>query len=191
MYYENERNAYAAELARVNRITVDEALNSLPAYECDIITALNQFGKNIFNFKGRASRAEYWWMMLVFMMASELSSMIFGSNSIIGGLVSIAIFVIELALTTRRFHDINKSGKWLILFMCVPFACIMFMVMGFVFPVFILIGMLIIISDLIAAIVFTLLPPDPRGIRFDKYQLNTMQSMPAMSATQQPQVPLP
>lgn len=74
--------------------------------------------------------------------------------------------------------------------MCVPFACIIFMVMGLVFPVFILIGTLIIIADLIAAIVFTLLPPDPRGIRFDKYQLNTMQAMPVMSAPQQPQVPL-
>lgn len=41
MYYENERNAYAAELARVNRIPVDEALNSLPAYECLHMNAIS------------------------------------------------------------------------------------------------------------------------------------------------------
>lgn len=190
MYYENERNAYAAELARVNRIPVDEALNSLPAYECDIITALNQFGKNIFNFKGRASRAEYWWMMLVFMMASELSSMIFGSESELNSLMTLIIFILEIALTVRRFHDINRSGWWFIGFLIALVIGIIILATGIVFPVLMIIAIILLLAVGITAFVFTLLPPDPRGIRFDKYQLNAMQAMPVMSAPQQPQVPL-
>lgn len=190
MYYENERNAYAAELARVNRIPVDEALNSLPAYECDIITALNQFGKNIFNFKGRASRAEYWWMMLVFMMASELSSMIFGSESELNSLMTLIIFILEIALTVRRFHDINRSGWWFIGFLIALVIGIIILAAGIVFPVLMIIAIILLIAVGITAFVFTLLPPDPRGIRFDKYQLNAMQAMPTMSAPQQPQAPL-
>ncbi len=60
-------------------------------------------------FSGRASRAEFWWFflfqMLVFIVASMVSDLLYG-------LASLGLLLPSLAVGTRRLHDIGRSGWW-------------------------------------------------------------------------------
>ena len=74
-------------------------------------------------FKGRASRSEYWLFVLAIIIiniAFSLLAAIFSSLkaiSLIFGvlnmLVSLALLLPGLAVTVRRFHDIGKGGGWI------------------------------------------------------------------------------
>ncbi|WP_420421874.1 DUF805 domain-containing protein [Simkania sp.] len=84
--------------------------------------AIKWFFKNWANFKGRASRAEYWRYTLVILIFS------FGMNSIdltqaarmICSLVYFLVFMMPgIAVAVRRLHDIGKSG-WNILLALIP-----------------------------------------------------------------------
>lgn len=73
--------------------------------------------ENYANFNGRARRSEYWYFTLASLILSLLTMMIdkmldlkFGINT----LYSLAVFIPSLAVSTRRLHDIGKSG-WLLL----------------------------------------------------------------------------
>jgi uncharacterized membrane protein YhaH (DUF805 family) len=89
--------------------------------------------KNMFNYSGRASRKEYWlfpvYNMIIGVIYTFLVIELVGflekkSNliSIVDTLISchkyivftfvILILIANIALTVRRFHDINKSGWW-------------------------------------------------------------------------------
>ena len=61
------------------------------------------------DFTGRASRSEYWWFILFYMLASAAGSMI---SDIVDGLISIAFLLPILAAACRRLHDTNRSGWW-------------------------------------------------------------------------------
>jgi uncharacterized membrane protein YhaH (DUF805 family) len=80
--------------------------------------------KNFANFRGRASRREFWMFILINIIISIILSIIdsalglkIGSGAmqqgILGLLYSLFIFIPNLAVTIRRLHDINKSGWWL------------------------------------------------------------------------------
>lgn len=77
-------------------------------------TVLNNYVK----FEGRSGRLEYWWYVLacviVFFALSVLGSMI-GIVSWIANLLSLALLIPSIAVGIRRFHDIGKSGWWLLL----------------------------------------------------------------------------
>ena len=70
------------------------------------------------NFKGRASRSEFWFFYLFLVIGYAISiSTIFISIKLFIGTMSIfvlAMIIPSLAVTVRRLHDINKSG-WFIL----------------------------------------------------------------------------
>ena len=70
------------------------------------------------NFKGRASRSEFWFFYLFLVIGYAISiSTIFISIKLLIGTMSIfvlAMIIPSLAVTVRRLHDINKSG-WFIL----------------------------------------------------------------------------
>ena len=64
-------------------------------------------------FRGRASRAEYWWfiladamLMVVFLVLGQASLLI---------VFAFVVFVPNLSVTVRRLHDTNRSGWWLLL----------------------------------------------------------------------------
>lgn len=71
-------------------------------------------------FSGRASRSEYWWFFLFFilvyfilgflagMLGSDLVMMLTGAF----GLISL---IPSLAVGARRLHDIDKSAWWLLI----------------------------------------------------------------------------
>jgi len=70
--------------------------------------------KNYSNFKGRATRKEYWLFTLIhcviFAILSALGA--FGDLSFISSLYLLATIIPSIAVCIRRLHDIDKSGKW-------------------------------------------------------------------------------
>ena len=89
----------------------------------DFKTAVKLFFANYSNFKGRSTRAEYWWVALFLMIVSIAISFVcsilgFGETGtqVVSGLWSLAVLVPNLALTWRRLHDVDKAGGWI--FIC-------------------------------------------------------------------------
>ena len=70
------------------------------------------------NFKGRASRSEFWffYLFLVIGYAISISTMFISIKLFIGTILIffLAMIIPSIAVTVRRLHDINKSG-WFIL----------------------------------------------------------------------------
>lgn len=75
-------------------------------------------------FSGRARRSEYWYFALfIFLCLIALSVLdgILGTSSrrdgtgLLSGLFMLGILLPSLAVTTRRLHDIGRSGWWQLL----------------------------------------------------------------------------
>ena len=73
------------------------------------------------DFSGRATRAEYWWWVLATLIVSFAVAAIDGfvnalaapySFSPFSAIFGLAVLLPDLAVTTRRLHDIGKSGWW-------------------------------------------------------------------------------
>ena len=75
--------------------------------------------KKFVDFKGRASRSEYWWFALFTSIISIPSYLPNETVQVLSGLGSLIILLPTLAVTVRRLHDINKSG-WLVLISLIP-----------------------------------------------------------------------
>ena len=92
----------------------------LPYYGCPMGDAVIRFFRNYAKFSGRASRSEYWWVVLATVIATTIFGMLAtGFPGIIGGVFAVLFIVFELsiivpslALMTRRAHDSNLSGWW-------------------------------------------------------------------------------
>jgi uncharacterized membrane protein YhaH (DUF805 family) len=65
--------------------------------------------KKYADFSGRASRSEYWWWALFVLLITIVGQVI---GDILGGIASLAMLLPYLAVTSRRLHDIGKSGWW-------------------------------------------------------------------------------
>ena len=71
-------------------------------------------------FRGRATRAEYWWWVLGITVVSTILSIIegiifgFGGDSLErpSSLFQLAVLLPGLAVTVRRLHDIGRTGWW-------------------------------------------------------------------------------
>ena len=68
--------------------------------------------RNYANFKGRASRREYWWWALFNVLVTAIASSLFGDN--FSGAVSLALLLPSIAVAVRRMHDVNRRGWWLL-----------------------------------------------------------------------------
>lgn len=85
------------------------------------------YWKEIFNVKGRASRSEYWWSVLFWIMAMFVMLLLIdvynGSMFNVSAVVLLIVFLwMMLAACTeqvRRLHDIGYSG-WLCLLVFIP-----------------------------------------------------------------------
>jgi uncharacterized membrane protein YhaH (DUF805 family) len=93
-------------------------------------------------FSGRAPRSEYWWFILfgffVNIAASIADFAIMGvappghsGGGPVRIVVSLALFLPNLAVSVRRFHDTNRSGFWLLGFYGVILAAGILMVVSF------------------------------------------------------------
>ena len=127
--------------------------------------------KNYVTWKGRATRAEYWWWALFTFIVTlplnllynpgsqagieaamaagdqgalwtALSASFFNPTILPVALVSLVLFLPSLAVTIRRLHDIDRSGGWFWI-------------------------VLVPIAGSIVLLVFALLPSTPDKNRFD------------------------
>ncbi len=90
---------------------------------------------NFINFEGRATRSEYWWWFLFYIIA-YVTAIVLGSAinvGIIPLVVSLGLWAPSLAVGTRRLHDINKSGWWQLLYL-IPLIGLLVMIYFFVQP---------------------------------------------------------
>jgi len=75
--------------------------------------------QNYCNFKGRASRSEFWWFVLFTFLCSVVVSFVAIFSSTVGNIlnvvVSLGFFLPSLGLSVRRLHDVDKSGWWVLL----------------------------------------------------------------------------
>ena len=74
---------------------------------------------NYANFKGRASRREYWWWALFTVIVQLVGSSI---HENLGNATSIALLLPSVAVAARRMHDTDRRGWW----MLVPIANLVF-----------------------------------------------------------------
>lgn len=77
--------------------------------------------KKYATFKGRATRAEYWWFALFNSLLCTVVYAVFydrmgmeTAESMLG-FVQLALFLPALAVGVRRLHDINFRGWWIVL----------------------------------------------------------------------------
>jgi len=73
--------------------------------------AVRKCFQNYATFKGRASRSEFWYFWVFFIVANYLATVI---SSTLGSLVSLGLLLPYLAVGVRRMHDRNRSG-WFVL----------------------------------------------------------------------------
>lgn len=124
------------------------------------LRAVGNYVRKGFQFSGRASRSEYWWIALWSLLVGGVLKYAQTQNedwmettnalgSLLGVLLSLVLLVVGLlvvifsiSLSVRRLHDCNLSG-WLYLLILVP------------------------VLGSIALLIIAALPPDPRGVRFD------------------------
>ena len=136
-----------------------------PHYGIGVMAAVKRFFQKYATFSGRASRSEYWCVVLAFGAFSiplsvlnviavsagvtiDASSPLFAVARVVAVLFGLAIIVPHMALTVRRLHDANLSGL-LYLLNLVPYL-----------------GTL-----LLAAIAAR--PSNPHGVRFDAVRAAT------------------
>lgn len=126
-----------------------------PFYGAPFPEAVRRFWRKYTVFTGRASRAEFWWWWLTSLAAFlvlQLVPQVFTPNSplfenqvgaYLGVLWAIVTLIGSLAVGARRLHDANLSGFWQFLHV-LPF-----------------------LGSLVLFVMF-LLPPNPKGTRFDR-----------------------
>lgn len=131
-----------------------------PWYGISFPKALARFFKKYVAFSGRASRSEFWWVVLWSVIISIVISLVggaidgaadtpqdqFGTGTIentLSGLWGLATLLPSVAIQMRRLHDANFSG-WLWLLVFIP-------VLGW-----------------IALIVLSTMQSNPAGQRFDR-----------------------
>jgi uncharacterized membrane protein YhaH (DUF805 family) len=108
--------------------------------------------RNYFNFKGKASRSEFWfWVLFTILLSivlSTLESVIWPAPMVspdwmqnlqatlsqptpLTGIASLVLLIPNLSVTARRFHDAGFSAKWLLI-QVVPIAYGVFATVGVV-----------------------------------------------------------
>jgi len=81
------------------------------------------------DFSGRAPRAEYWWYILGAIIVSVIARIIdsivglnvVGPYGLLSLIVMLGLLVPNIAVSVRRLHDTNRSGRWILL-PIVPYA---------------------------------------------------------------------
>jgi uncharacterized membrane protein YhaH (DUF805 family) len=77
--------------------------------------------KKYADFAGRASRSEFWFFFLFVIVVQAIARVVdlfFGRGMVLPGvfsmLAAVLLFVPQLAVTVRRLHDVNRSGRELV-----------------------------------------------------------------------------
>ena len=145
----------------------------------DLIGSVNLFFINYLNFSGRASRGEYWWAYLAFVIASFACTIV---DIFIGGIfyalsdnevllntgffiniLGVATFLGWISLTSRRLQDKGYSGWWQMLYLTI-IPTIIFWVIFVMYenPIILSIAALftlVTLASFILILVWLILPP--------------------------------
>lgn len=133
--------------------------------------------KNYFNFRGRASRSEFWyWFLftiLISIVATTIESILWPApmaqdewmqlqNAIsqptpLTNVLGIALLVPNLSVTARRFHDAGFSAKWLLL-QLIPIAYAIFAAIGAISILASSNGLLALSTEDLMSLVFLVVP---------------------------------
>ncbi len=140
----------------------DAASLSQPLYGATFGQAVSRFFAKYATFSGRASRSEYWWVVLFMAIINGVIGVVYGIAMSTGissdgttytlsafaiivivlwGLFGLATLIPGIAVVVRRLHDGNFSG-WLYLVSLIP-------------------------GGSIVVLILTLLPSNAEGARFD------------------------
>ena len=80
--------------------------------------------KQYANFKGRATRSEYWSFFIINLLMGFVmggldmviqTSHFFDGNGLLATIYSFGVLIPNLAVAARRLHDSNRSGWWLLI----------------------------------------------------------------------------
>ena len=143
----------------------------------NFLDAIKSGFQNYFNFKGRASRSEFWyWVLftvLIGLVASTLESAIWPTPSFEGdwmqnfesiaaqqtplsNILALVLFIPNLSMLARRFHDAGFSAKWLFL-QLIPIAYGIFAAIG-VISILVTSDLMDLSVEQLMSIVFLVLP---------------------------------
>ena len=94
-----------------------------------IIQSALQTLKKYADFKGRASREEFWCFFAFIIIANAVASLVgllLGFGAALSGIVGALLIIPQLAVAVRRIHDLGKSGRELVvpcvMLLAVPLA---------------------------------------------------------------------
>lgn len=78
----------------------------------------------LFNLRDRATRSEYWWFMLFAFLLQQVVGLlvVLPFGVLLALAVTLYVGWAQIAVTVRRLHDLNHSGKWLFLAYVPAFA---------------------------------------------------------------------
>ena len=93
----------------------------------DLQTSIKTCFNKYADFSGRALRSEFWFFCLFTFLGGIITViidvMILGysveSNGPINLIFSVGVLLPSFAVTTRRLHDINRSGWWQLLYITI------------------------------------------------------------------------
>ena len=76
--------------------------------------AVTEGFRNIFTFRGRASRSAFWWFALGAIIIDIIAAIVgrAAHASVIQYVVDVIVALVSLSLSVRRLHDTNRSGFW-------------------------------------------------------------------------------
>lgn len=107
-----------------------------PAYGCSMREAFLRFWKKALDFRGRASRSEFWWWMLCDLLIVIMASLVIASlyrstggsgfpRAVFGRfplMWKMATIIPFIALSIRRLHDSGRGGRTLAVLLVASFA---------------------------------------------------------------------
>jgi uncharacterized membrane protein YhaH (DUF805 family) len=102
-----------------------------PASAMSIMDAAKTCFQKSITISGRASRSEYWFFQLTYLLTAIILGVIDGMLGTPLILLVIAFIPAMFTSAIRRMHDIGKSG-WMLLCMMIPIANFVLMIMWFV-----------------------------------------------------------
>ena len=90
------------------------AVTGVPGDQMTFAKAISTCLAKYFDFKGRASRPEYWWFYL-FVTLLSWGAMIVDKTDVLSAIINLALLIPVLSAGARRLHDTNRSGWWQLL----------------------------------------------------------------------------
>lgn len=95
--------------------------------------AIQSCFSNYANFNGRARRSEYWYFILFSFIVNVILVLLGRASNVfsyLGSIVTLAMFIPNLAVSIRRLHDIGRSG-WYYLISFIPLVGTIIMIVWF------------------------------------------------------------